>query len=80
MIFLKKGIAKPKTKITLNINKNNIQQVTVFKYLGVYLDHKLNWVEHIQCLQRKLSQFTGVFIKSEVLFLQREDSCEAIIF
>ena len=62
MIFQKKGIPQRllKKKINLNISKNNIKQVEVFKYLGVYLDNKLSWQEHIQNLQTKLAKFTGL--------------------
>ena len=64
MIFHKKGVSKRLLKkVNLNINKNNIKQVTTFKYLGVYLDNKLSWHEHIQNLQTKLAKFTGVVYK-----------------
>ena len=64
MIFQKKGISKQLLKkVNLNINKNNIKQVTIFKYLGVYLDNKLSWQEHIHNLQTKLAKFTGLVYK-----------------
>ena len=64
MIFQKKGIAKKKTKkVNLNINKRDIKQVSTFKYLGVYLDDKLSWREHIQNLKTKLAKFAGVVYK-----------------
>ena len=64
MIFQKKGIPKQLLKkINLNINKNNIKQVTIFKYLGIYLDNKLTWQEHLQNLQTKLAKFTGIVYK-----------------
>ena len=61
MIFSKCGTPKHHLKkFNLNINKNHIEKVTLFKYLGVYLDYKLSWNEHIQNLQTKLSKFSGL--------------------
>ena len=64
MIFQKKGLSKQVLKkVNLNINKNNIKQVSIFKYLGVYLDNKLSWQDHIQSLQTKIAKFTGLVYK-----------------
>ena len=64
MIFQKKGISKRLLKkVNLNINKNNIKQVDKFKYLGLYLDNKLSWQDHVQNLNTKLAKFTGVIYK-----------------
>ena len=61
MIFQRKGISQRLLKkINLNINKNNIKQVEIFEYLGVYLDNKLSWQNHVQNLQIKLANFTGL--------------------
>ena len=50
-------------KVNLNINKNNIKQVSSIKYLGVILDNQLNWQEHIKNIQTKLARITGIFYK-----------------
>ena len=50
-------------KFKLNINKFNIEQVTEIKYLGVFLDNKLNWHKHIEYLCTKLSRTAGVMYK-----------------
>ena len=65
MIFTQKSTLQRRQlkKINLNINKNNIKQVFTSKYLGVYLDNKLTWQEHVQNLHVKLSKFTGVVYK-----------------
>ena len=64
MIFQRKGVSKQLLKkVDININKNNIKQVATFKYLGVYLDNKLSWHEHIQNLQTKIAKFTGLVYK-----------------
>lgn len=47
----------------LIFNGHVIQQVHVVKYLGVMIDDKLNWVEHINCLISKISSFTGILYR-----------------
>ena len=53
-----------KTHRPKNINKRNIKQITEFRYLGVILDNKLSWKQHISFLQTKLSQASGMFYKN----------------
>ena len=50
-------------KFRLNINKNNIKQVEIFKYLGIILDNNLSWKPHIDYLQSKLSSAAGILFK-----------------
>ena len=40
---------------TLYINDNKIDKVNCFKYLGVKIDNKLTWREHIKYIEGKLS-------------------------
>ena len=68
MIFAKKGTSKNRLKkFNLNINKNHIKQVSLSKYLGVHLDNKLSWQEHINILQTKLSKFSGLVYRIRTL-------------
>ena len=65
MIFTNKTYSpKQLKKFRLNINKRNIEQITEFRYLGVILDNKLSWKQHISFLQTKLSQASGMFYKN----------------
>ena len=50
-------------KFRLNVNKYCINQVSEFKYLGVLLDNKLNWHQHIEFLCSKVSKATGVIYR-----------------
>ena len=43
-----------------NINIANIQYKSHIKYLGVYLDDKLNWSPHIQHVNNKLAKNSGI--------------------
>ena len=48
MLFSRKKMkSNALKKFKLNINKVNIEQVDEIKYLGVFLDNKLNWHKHI---------------------------------
>ena len=66
MIFHNKQdqkILKRIKKFKLNINKNCIKQVSEFKYLGIILDNKLKWHDHIESLCIKLSKAAGMIYK-----------------
>ena len=45
----------------VQIGSNLINRVHSTKYLGIHLDHKLNWDTHISKLESKLSCYSGIF-------------------
>ena len=64
MIFSTKRKKKAKeNKFRININRYCIKQVSEMKYLGVILDNKLNWHNHIQFLCTKLAKAAGIIYK-----------------
>ena len=52
-----------KEEVNIFINKIKIEQVTVTKFLGVYVDQKLNWKNHIDHISKKISSNLGVINK-----------------
>ena len=50
--------------IQIAINGSNIEKVNSTKYLGVYIDHHLNWKDHIAYISSKLSKSTAVIHKT----------------
>ena len=50
--------------IQIAINGSNIEKVNSTKYLGVYIDHHLNWNDHIAYISSKLSKSTPVIHKT----------------
>ena len=50
-------------QLDICIGKNIIDQVDYEKFLGVYVDSKLNWKIHIHSLRCKLSKIISVFHK-----------------
>lgn len=50
-------------KFKININNYCIKQVPQMEYLGVIIDNKLNWHDHIQYVSTKLSKAAGFIYK-----------------
>jgi hypothetical protein len=47
-------------KCNIFIKNNLLKQTNVIKFLGVYIDERLNWKKHIECLNKKIS--SGVYM------------------
>ena len=45
----------PDVELNIQINNYKIAKVTVTKYLGLVVDKKLNWSNHINKLYKKLT-------------------------
>ena len=52
--------------LKLYLNGNIIDRVTVVKYLGVLIDDKLDWTNHINSIINKLSSITGILARTSV--------------
>ena len=55
------------TPIKVSINKKEINRVFVTKFLGILIDGKLNWKEHINLVCNKLSKCIAVTYKAKQL-------------
>ena len=62
MIFIPKG--KKESCPTVHINGSSVQEVDDAKCLGIIIDNKLNWIEHIKCISRKIAKGTGIITKA----------------
>ena len=51
--FIIFGNKKKQTKLDLKINNVSIDRVQCTKFLGVYVDEKLNWDFHLNIIQKK---------------------------
>ena len=47
----------------INIDSNIIKQNDYTKYLGIIIDKRLNWEEHINSVIDKISKYIGIFYK-----------------
>ena len=49
--------------ITLSVNKEDTENVEHFTFLGIILDEKLSWINHINMLSNKISKVIGEMYK-----------------
>ena len=54
---------KKSPTLNLYINDNKIEQVSCFDYLGVKIDNRLSWKDHIKHLESKLAQSCGAIAR-----------------
>ena len=54
------------TNIVITMNGYVLNRVNSLKYLGVIIDHKLNWIEHIAYVRNKISKGIGIMFKARV--------------
>jgi hypothetical protein len=51
----------------INIHGVELQRVYVTKFLGVYIDHEFNWIEHIRVIKQKVAKNIGIITKVQQL-------------
>ena len=49
-----------------NVTMNNccLKKTNSLKYLGVIIDHRLNWSQHITHVKNKVSKFIGIMYRA----------------
>ena len=62
IVFTRNGATKP--HVNLCIDGHNIGEVTSTKFLGVIIDNRLNWKEHIIYISGKISKGIGIILKA----------------
>ena len=66
MVF-HRGRRKFKNNIQLVINDMKIRETKIIKYLGVIIDSKLNWIDHITYVKNKVAKGIGIIWKASKL-------------
>ena len=67
MLFIKRKNNHP-SEINVKSNNNDIQCVTKFNFLGLYLNSKLNWDTHVNIISKKISLAVGIIKKCNCFF------------
>ena len=59
--FMILGLGNPKKKpqISISVDENNLQQVSIYKYLGVEIDDRLNFAQHVSKTTLKTKKCVG---------------------
>ena len=60
----KKKVYHPK----LLINNTEIERVDLFNFLGLQLNHNLNWTKHVNSISLKMSKIIGIIYKLRSVF------------
>ena len=61
MVFT--NIRKDFHEISVKINKTPLEKCAKYKYLGIVIDEKLNWKDHIEYICKKVSKACGALAK-----------------
>ena len=62
---------KPRSTGDIFIDHEPIEKVEHFKFLGVIIDSKLSWVDHIQFIKKKISKGLGILCKAIIVLKLR---------
>ena len=55
------------SNVTVHINDTNIEMVYVNTFLGVLIDHKLNWKQHVKMITSKLSKTIAIMNRTKYI-------------
>ena len=55
---------KTKPGIAISIEGYSIDEVSYTKFLGVYIDNRLNWKKHISVISGKVSRAIGIAVRA----------------
>ena len=62
------------TSIDISINGSELKRVKCFKYLGLIVDQKLKWIDHIAHVKLKIAQGLGIINKAKPFFYRKSVS------
>ena len=74
ILFRSQGMRKPVVNESLVIKNESIKQDHQTKFLGVVMDEKLTWCEHVQYIKCKIAKGIGIISKARRL-LNYETLC-----
>ena len=56
---------EPISSKCVTLNGEIVDKVNTFKFLGVIIDDKLRWTDHVLYIKKKLSKGIGIFFKAK---------------
>ena len=64
MIFQRARIKLPDTDYPIIMNNSSLSNIKNHKYLGVILDSKMYWIQHIAYVKNKVAKGIGIMFKA----------------
>ena len=58
------GNRKVYSDLDIKIHNDKITRVSETKFLGVWIDEKLNWKKHVECVKRNLSRVVSIIYRA----------------
>ena len=58
--------------LSIEINKSTLNRGTTIKYIGVIIDHKLNWCEPAAHVKNRVSKEIGILYKARQFLYKKE--------
>ena len=71
MIFHRARIKLPDTDYPIIINNSSLSNIKNHKYLGVILDSKMSWIQHIAYVKNKVAKGIGIMFKARTYLDRR---------
>ena len=65
MIFCAINKKYHRNDLNISVDGQNIEQVNKTKFLGVYIDDKLNWREHVNYTAGKIARNIGIIARAK---------------
>ena len=54
--------------LTIHIKGFSIQEMDSAKFIAKIIDNKLNWLEHVKCISRKIGRSNGIIVQARKSF------------
>ena len=70
ILFFAKNKTSANSKYNIQVENITVEQVKQTKFLGVYIDDKLNWSVHINYISNKISKNIGVITRARKMLDQ----------
>ena len=64
MVFCAQNKKYNKNEIKITVDSIIVEQVDQTKFLGVFIDSRLNWTTHINHISKKISKNIGIITKA----------------
>ena len=62
LLIINPKLNSPPVNMNITCSPESIKSVNKAKYLGIYLDYELNFLDHIKIIKTKVARSIGIYI------------------